>query len=103
MRESRLAPTVAGAAFFAVCEALANTLKHADARSRDGRRMAREEDRLRIDVTDDGRGFDAARAEGSAGLTGLRDRVAARRRVAATSGRPRAAGPRLTAVVPVLA
>jgi signal transduction histidine kinase len=101
VRETRLAPPVAGAAFFTVCEALANTLKHADARSATVR-MDLEGGRLQIDVTDDGRGFDAARAEGSAGLTGLRDRVAAvggSLRVWSSPG----GGTTLTAVVPVLA
>jgi signal transduction histidine kinase len=76
VRAGRLAATVESTAFFTVCEALANTLKHGDAR-RAGIAMTLEDGSLRIEITDDGRGFDPADTTGSSGLIGLRDRIAA--------------------------
>lgn len=74
--EGRLAAAVESTAYFTVCEALANTLKHGAA-SRATIAIALEDDRLRIQVVDDGRGFDTSAVNGSSGLVGLRDRIAA--------------------------
>jgi signal transduction histidine kinase len=61
------------AAYFVVAEAMANAAKHADA-TRITVRIAREADRLLVEVADDGRGgADTA----GAGLVGLRRRVEA--------------------------
>ncbi|MFF9867873.1 sensor histidine kinase [Streptomyces sp. NPDC013953] len=69
----RLPPAVESAAYFAVCEALANAGKHSGAtRVRLTARHAH--DRLRVEVEDDGRGGAAASA--GTGLTGLADRLA---------------------------
>jgi signal transduction histidine kinase len=69
----RLPGPVESAAYFAVCEALANTAKHSGATH--ARLTARHErGRLVIDVHDDG-GGGADPARGS-GLTGLADRLA---------------------------
>ena len=69
----RLPPAVESAAYFAVAEVLANVAKHAgaervmlDIRHRDGR--------LRIAITDDGRG--GADAAGGTGLRGIQRRLA---------------------------
>lgn len=71
----RFAADVEGAAYFLVSEALANVLKHSCARSaRVDLELMR--DRLRIQVSDDGVGFDASRTS-PRGLTGLRDRIEA--------------------------
>jgi signal transduction histidine kinase len=67
----RLPGGVEVTAYFVVAEALTNVVKHARA-SRVRVRVAREADRLVIEVTDDGRG--GADRAGS-GLTGLSDRV----------------------------
>ncbi|MFH8369439.1 sensor histidine kinase [Streptomyces sp. NPDC018031] len=70
----RLPGAVEVAAYFAVCEALANTARHSGARS--GRVVGRLRDAvLVVEVSDDGRGG-ADPAAGS-GLTGLADRIAA--------------------------
>lgn len=74
--EGRLPAAVESTAYFTVCEALANTLKHGAA-SRATIAIALEDDRLRIQVVDDGRGFDTSAVDGSSGLVGLRDRIAA--------------------------
>ena len=70
----RLPEQIELAAYYAVCEALTNTAKHASAsEARVNVKMIG--DALRIEVQDDGRGG-AVVAHGS-GLVGLRDRVEA--------------------------
>jgi len=59
-----------------VCqEALANVRKHAGARSA-AVRLDYDPDAIRLEVSDDGAGFDPARANGGYGLRGMRTRVA---------------------------
>jgi PAS domain S-box-containing protein len=70
----RWAPEAEAAAYFVVAEALANTAKHARA-TRAEVRVAEEEGRLRVTVSDDGRG--GAVAAPGRGLQGLADRVGA--------------------------
>jgi signal transduction histidine kinase len=65
---------VESAAYFVVAEALTNVARHADA-TRAWVTLARQSDRLLVEVRDDGRGG-ADPAAGS-GLAGLRDRVTA--------------------------
>ncbi len=72
--DPRPSPTVESAAYFIVCEALANVARHAEASSATVV-IARRGDRLQLEVRDDGRGgADPARGTG---LHGLADRVAA--------------------------
>jgi len=70
----RYPPPVEAAAYYVVSEALANVAKYAEA-SRTRVRIAEENDRLSVEVVDDGRGG-ADPADGS-GLRGLADRLAA--------------------------
>jgi signal transduction histidine kinase len=63
------------AAYFVVCEALANTLKHARATSARVV-LGRRDGWVTIDVSDDGDGFDPALRQ-RRGLTGVSDRVIA--------------------------
>ena len=70
----RWAPAVEAAAYFVIAEALANAAKHARATRADVR-VAEEDGRLRVTVSDDGRGG-AVLAAGR-GLQGLADRVGA--------------------------
>lgn len=92
----RYPPVVEAAAYFVVCEALANVAKHAHAGA--ARVWISEAaDRLVVEVTDDGIGG-ADRRRGS-GLTGLVDRVSALDgRVLIES--PRGGGTRIRAVLP---
>ncbi|MEV1025617.1 sensor domain-containing protein [Streptomyces sp. NPDC050264] len=70
----RLSQSVEAAAYFVVCEALANVAKHSGAsRARVSGGWAGG--RLAVQVRDDGRG--GADARGGSGLTGLADRVSA--------------------------
>ena len=75
VRRTRFGDEIEGAAYFVVSEALANVLKHSGA-SEAHVRMRVDEGRLRVDVEDDGVGFDPATAAGG-GLANLADRVAA--------------------------
>jgi signal transduction histidine kinase len=72
--EERLPPQVEATAYFVVAEALANVGKYAEA-SQASVRIAHQDDRLVVEVRDDGRGG-AEPANGS-GLRGLADRVGA--------------------------
>jgi signal transduction histidine kinase len=72
--DERPAPAIEGIAYFVVAEALTNIAKHSGA-SQAAIVIERERDRLRVEVTDNGRGG-AAVVAGS-GLRGLSDRVAA--------------------------
>jgi signal transduction histidine kinase len=98
VREGRLSAAVESTAYFTVCEALANTLKHGAA-SRASIAIALEDDLLRIQVVDDGRGFETSAVNGSSGLVGLRDRIAAAGGTLDVLSAPER-GTTLTAVVP---
>ncbi|MGQ0464745.1 MAG: sensor histidine kinase [Sporichthyaceae bacterium] len=74
LERTRFADAVEGGAFFVVSEALANVLKHSDAQ-RATVRLAVDDRLLRIEIVDDGAGFDPAAVTGN-GLTRLADRVA---------------------------
>jgi hypothetical protein len=80
VRAQRFAADVETVAFYTIREALANVVKHADA-SRAGVSMTLTPTGLRVDVTDDGIGFDPASPASSpaerTGLANIRDRVAA--------------------------
>ncbi|MDH4103534.1 MAG: histidine kinase [Thermoleophilia bacterium] len=71
----RFSPEVEATAYFVACEALTNTVKHADA-SKASIGARRENELLVIEVADDGRG--GATQGGGSGLRGLTDRVEAR-------------------------
>ncbi|MER8062068.1 MULTISPECIES: sensor domain-containing protein [unclassified Streptomyces] len=72
---SRPAPAIEGIAYFTVCELLQNVAKHSRARSASVD-VWRSEDRLMLQVTDDGvGGADASAGSGLAGLRGRLDAV----------------------------
>ena len=80
VRAERYPEEVETTAYYVVREALANTAKHADA-THASVGLARSNGRLRIAISDDGRGLDAptATATSHGGLANIRDRVAALR------------------------
>lgn len=97
LRAARFDASVEGAAYFMVCEALANAMKHAGA-ARIAVRLALAGDDLIVEVSDNGAGFDAAGVTRS-GLSGLSDRIEAlggRFEVSSSRGR----GTRLLAQLP---
>jgi signal transduction histidine kinase len=73
--EARFGPDIEGAAYFFVCEALGNVLKHARA-TRAVVCLQAEQGHLAVEVRDNGRGF-AVPAAAQSGLRGLRDRIEA--------------------------
>ena len=75
LRDTRFSETAEGAVFFTVSEALTNVLKHSGA-ERAVVVLTREPgDVLRVEVRDDGHGFDAAAPAHGSGLGGLADRI----------------------------
>ena len=96
-RGTRYATEIEGAAYFLVCEGLANALKHAWA-TRIEVRLAALPDGLRVEVADDGRGFEPC-GVASSGLRGLADRVEALGGQLEIVSRP-AGGTRLIALLP---
>jgi signal transduction histidine kinase len=100
VRNARFTQAVEGAAYFTVCEGLANAMKHASAQ-RLIVRLDTEESELCLDISDDGAGFDAQKVSRS-GLKGLEDRIEAlggRLQVTSAPGR----GTRLLARLPAQA
>lgn len=75
LESRRFAEEIEAAAYFLVCEALTNTLKHSGAQ--DAKiRLACSNGDLTVEVSDDGHGFDPVLTP-RAGLAGLADRVEA--------------------------
>jgi signal transduction histidine kinase len=72
--EARFSAAVEATAYFTVAEGLTNAARYAEAR-RTEVELARDDDRLRVEVRDDGRG--GADAAAGSGLRGLADRVSA--------------------------
>ncbi|RXZ72891.1 hypothetical protein ESP51_01275 [Agromyces albus] len=87
VRAERFPADVETTAYYVVREALANTAKHANA-TRASVELARSNGRLRIAISDDGRGIDtpSAAQASSGGLANIRDRVAALRGTVSVSG-----------------
>jgi len=82
-----------------VCqEALANVRKHAGAQSA-AVRLGYDPDAVRLDVSDDGAGFDPARVNGGYGLRGMRTRVTEAGGTLTVRSSP-GAGTRVSATVP---
>jgi signal transduction histidine kinase len=70
-------PEVETAVYLCCLESIQNAAKHAGRGARVTVRLRHEGDDLAFAVHDDGRGFDARTVEDGAGLTGIRDRIAA--------------------------
>ncbi len=83
LRQERLPEDVEGAAYFAVAEAMANTLKHADA-SHLTVSLARSNGSLIVEVADDGRGMERP----DVALSTIAERVAALGGELTVSSRP---------------
>lgn len=97
LASARYAEDVEGAAYFFVCEGLANVMKHASARETTVRLSSSNGD-LRVEVLDNGKGFDPSRVSRS-GLSGLEDRIEAVGGTVSVESRPRG-GTRLIASLP---
>jgi signal transduction histidine kinase len=75
LRGQRLGDDIEGAAYYVVCEALTNVVKHSGAATTEVA-LASVNDLLCIEVKDDGTGFSSANGSGM-GLANMRDRVEA--------------------------
>jgi signal transduction histidine kinase len=73
LRDVRFPPRIEATAWYALAEALSNVVKHANATQVDVS-LQRPNGRLTLEVSDDGRGFDAEAGRGL-GLAGLADRL----------------------------
>jgi len=85
---ARFGPDTEAAAYFFICEALGNVLKHARA-ARALVRLRADNGRLAVEVRDDGGGF-TTQDTAQSGLRGLRDRIEAlggQMDIASTAGR----------------
>jgi signal transduction histidine kinase len=90
------------AAYFCCLEALQNASKHASGATVAVIQIWDDEDVLQVEVRDDGAGFDVDAVAGGAGLTNMRDRVAAvggELTISSSPGR----GTRVAATIPVAA
>jgi signal transduction histidine kinase len=97
--QERFASDIEAAAYFVVSEALANVLKHAGARAACVD-LDHAPGRLRIQVSDDGAGFEPSDIS-PRGLTGLRDRIEALGGALEVTSRPEQ-GTTLVATVPTI-
>jgi len=95
----RLAPDVETAAYRIAQESLTNAARHAGA-SRVFVEVAQHNGALRIEVTDDGSGFDPGAESAGFGLRGMRERVDLLAGELEIGSRP-GAGTRVTALLPV--
>ena len=92
----RVSASVEAAAYFVVCEALTNAVKHASA-SRVALTATREKGSLKVCVADDGIG--GARARRGSGLAGLDDRISAHGGTLLIAS-PRGGGTRIEVAIP---
>lgn len=74
---ARFSPEIELAVYYCGLEAVQNATKHAGPDARIWTRLYVETGELHLEVRDDGRGFDVARAADGVGLQNMRDRLAA--------------------------
>ncbi len=98
LRALRFDDDIEGAAYFFVSESLTNVLKHANA-TRVIVSLTQADGRLRLEVSDDGCGFEPVTARQN-GLAGLRDRIRALGGTVNVASRP-GDGTRISATLPV--
>jgi signal transduction histidine kinase len=73
----RYPPTIESASYFCCLEAMQNAAKHATGATRVTITVAEADGDLRLEVADDGPGFDVRSTNGGAGLLNMRDRARA--------------------------
>jgi signal transduction histidine kinase len=95
----RYSPEIEGAVYFCCLEALQNAAKHAAGASRIAIELD-DDGELCFVVSDDGGGFDPAKAKRGAGITNMRDRLAAAGGTLALASAP-GAGTTVTGRLPV--
>lgn len=96
----RVDEVVEAGAYFLASEAVSNALKHADA-PRVEVKLRREPDAMRVEITDEGRGFDPSTLVRVGGLQTMRDRVNALGGTLRVTSRP-GEGTQVTALLPLV-
>jgi signal transduction histidine kinase len=76
-RIGRYPPEIESAVYYCCLEALQNATKHAGPRARIAVRLSADAGELRLEVSDDGPGFDPAAVDGGDGLRNMQDRLGA--------------------------
>ncbi|MEP6954025.1 MAG: histidine kinase [Solirubrobacteraceae bacterium] len=76
-RIGRYPPEIESAVYYCCLEALQNATKHAGPSAHIAARLVADDGELRLDVRDDGPGFDVAAVHGGAGLRNMEDRLVA--------------------------
>ena len=99
-RGRRYPESIESTAYFCALEALQNAAKHAGGATRVTVTISELDGRLRLEVHDDGTGFDPARAVRGSGLTNLDDRARAAGGDAVVESRP-GAGTRMVVTLPL--
>jgi signal transduction histidine kinase len=101
-RIRRYPPEIESAVYYCCLEALQNATKHAGPEARIVARLSADKEQLRLEVSDDGPGFDVAAVNGGVGLRNMEDRLGAvRGRLVITTSPGN--GTLITGVVPISA
>ncbi len=99
-RIGRYPPEIESAVYYCYLEAVQNATKHAGPEARVAARLTADEQQLRLEVSDDGPGFDPASVNGGVGLRNMEDRLGAvhgRLTIVSSSG----SGTLISGVVPI--
>jgi signal transduction histidine kinase len=76
-RIGRYPPEIESAVYYCCLEALQNATKHAGPEARIAAKLSADEEELRVEVRDDGPGFDVTTVNGGVGLRNMEDRLGA--------------------------
>jgi signal transduction histidine kinase len=76
-RIGRYPPEIESAVYYCCLEALQNATKHAGPEASIVARLSADEEELRVEVSDDGSGFDVGAVNGGVGLRNMEDRLGA--------------------------
>ena len=76
-RIGRYPPEIESAVYYCCLEALQNATKHAGREAHIAAKLSVDEEELRVEVSDDGPGFDVADVNGGVGLRNMEDRLGA--------------------------
>ena len=99
-RIGRYPPEIESAVYYCCLEALQNATKHAGPAARISARLSANDGELRLEVSDDGPGFDVAAVHTGVGLRNMEDRLGAvhgRLTIVSTPG----SGTVISGVVPI--
>jgi signal transduction histidine kinase len=99
-RIARYSPEIESAVYYCCLEAVQNATKHAGPEARIVARLSADSEHLRLEVSDDGPGFDVAVGNGGVGLRNMEDRLGAVRGHLVITTSP-GNGTRISGTVPI--